>query len=236
MVDEVRQLDEAVFQSGQTQKSEEQLLDRSGRTHYFWSVKVPLVDGVKPDRLIGLSTDITEMHNLREELERRATTDDLTGLSSRGHFMELALITLKRAQRYGEPLSLLILDIDRFKDINDTFGHQAGDLVLTGLAGYCRQAIRACDLIGRIGGEEFAILLPKTDLEDACKLAERLCRDLEEQRWICDQDTEVAVTVSIGVAALNSSIPSLDALYAHADRALYAAKDAGRNRVSCGIS
>jgi diguanylate cyclase (GGDEF)-like protein/PAS domain S-box-containing protein len=238
VIDHIRALDEAAFISGQPQSREERLLGRSGEPRYFWTVKVPLMEPGQPERLIGLATDITELHRLREELERRATTDDLTGVANRGHFYTTADNTLKRGQRYGETLSLLVLDIDHFKAVNDTYGHQAGDAVLRGVAGHCRQAIRACDLIGRMGGEEFAILLPATGLEAACQLAERLRHGLQEQRWTCSQATDLlddlVVTVSIGVAALDRATPSLDALYARADRALYTAKAEGRNRVSCG--
>lgn len=240
----LRELDEAVYRSGQPQSCEERLVDREGKVRYFWTVKVPLLESGQPDRLIGLATDITELHLLREELERRATIDDLTGLANRGHFHTSAAINLARAQRYGEPLSLLILDIDHFKDVNDSHGHQAGDAVLRGVADHCREAIRTSDLIGRMGGEEFAILLPETDQEAACHLAERLRQGLQERRWRCHplgdqaQDPmggpprDLAITVSIGVATLTPAITSLDALYARADQALYAAKAGGRNRVS----
>lgn len=243
----LQELDEAVFTSGQSQGREERLVDQAGETRYFWTVKVLLRESGQPDRLIGLATDITELHHLREELERRATTDDLTGLANRGHFYRTAATNLARAQRYGEPLSLLILDIDHFKDVNDSYGHQAGDAVLRGVADHCRQAIRTSDFIGRMGGEEFAILLPETGQEAACHLAERLRQGLQEQRWTgnvsdlavaqgSDQTTgparELAVTVSIGVATLTPAIPTLDVLYARADQALYAAKAGGRNRVS----
>ena len=243
----LQELDEAVFTSGQAQSREEQLVDQKGQTRYFWTVKVPLRESGQPDRLIGLATDITELHNLREELERRATTDDLTGLANRGHFYATAATHLAQAQRYGEPLSLLILDIDHFKDVNDTHGHQAGDAILRGVAEHCREAIRTSDLIGRMGGEEFAILLPETGQESACHLAERLRQGLQARRWTGNVNDlaiahgsdlargptrELAVTVSIGVATLTPAIPTLDVLYAQADQALYAAKAGGRNRVS----
>ena len=243
----LRELDEAVFTSGQSQSREERLVGRDGETHYFWTVKVPLRESGQPDRLIGLATDITELHFLREELERRATTDDLTGLANRGHFYATAATHLAQAQRYREPLSLLILDIDHFKDVNDTHGHQAGDAVLRGVAEHCREAIRTSDLIGRMGGEEFAILLPETGQESACHLAERLRQGLQARRWTGNVNDlaiahgsdpargptrELAVTVSIGVATLTPAIPTLDVLYAQADQALYAAKAGGRNRVS----
>jgi diguanylate cyclase (GGDEF)-like protein len=143
-----------------------------------------------------------------------------------------------------KPLSLLILDIDHFKAVNDNYGHQVGDAVLRGVADHCHEAIRTCDLIGRMGGEEFAILLPETGQEAACHLAERLRLGLRERRWrphpLGDQAhdqmgepiNDLTITVSIGVATLTPAITSLDALYARADQALYAAKAGGRNRIS----
>jgi diguanylate cyclase (GGDEF)-like protein len=180
---------------------------------------------------VRLAADITELRRLREELERRATTDSLTGLANRGHFYDLAETHLARARRYGEELSLLILDIDHFKRVNDTYGHLAGDAVLRGVGEQCRQVIRASDLIGRMGGEEFAILLPSTRLASAIQLAERLRLRLRAQRWTTPQAKDLAITVSIGAASLTPVIATLDDLYARADQALYAAKTGGRDRV-----
>jgi diguanylate cyclase (GGDEF)-like protein len=152
-------------------------------------------------------------------------------LANRGHFYDLAETHLARARRYGEELSLLILDIDHFKRVNDTYGHLAGDAVLRGVGEQCRQVIRASDLIGRMGGEEFAILLPSTRLASAIQLAERLRLRLRAQRWTTPQAKDLAITVSIGAASLTPVIATLDDLYARADQALYAAKTGGRDRV-----
>jgi diguanylate cyclase (GGDEF)-like protein len=230
-LDEIRAVDMEVFASGTRQRCEERFTDQEGTTRYFWSVKAPLIHAGKADALIGISTDITELRQLREELERRATTDSLTGLANRGHFYEQANRHVQQAQRYGDALSLLALDIDHFKSINDTHGHQAGDSVLRGLAEHFRQGIRVFDLIGRVGGEEFAILLPNTDLDGAVGLAERLRESLTALRFKVDGETECVVTVSIGAASLLPADAGLDRLFARADQALYRAKAAGRNRV-----
>ena len=230
-LDDIRAVDIQVFASGSRQSREERFTDQEGIARYFWSVKVPLIHAGRSDALIGISTDITELRQLREELERRATTDSLTGIANRGHFYQQANLHFKRAERYGEALSLLALDIDRFKSINDTYGHQAGDIALRALAEHFRQGIRAFDLIGRIGGEEFAILLPNTDLDGAVTLAERLRETLSALRLKVDGGTELAVAVSIGAASLLPTDASLDILFARADKALYRAKEGGRNRV-----
>lgn len=230
----LRALDQAVFDSGVSQSREEALVDREGRTRYFWSVKVPLVHAEQPDRLIGVSTNVTELHRLREELERQAMTDSLTGIPNRRRFYEDAERHFARARRYGEALSLLVLDIDHFKDINDTRGHQIGDQVLCGIAAHFRQALRGSDILGRVGGEEFAILLPHTDLDAAAQLADRLRQTLSEQRFAGDAGHQLGATVSIGVATLLPTDTSLDGLYGRADQALYNAKEQGRNRVAIG--
>ncbi|MGV0951564.1 MAG: diguanylate cyclase [Azonexus sp.] len=230
-LDEIRAIDMAVFASGSRQCREERLTDQNGATRYFWSVRVPLIHAGKADAIIGMSTEITELRQLQEELERRATTDSLTGLANRGYFYEQANLHFQQAGRYGEALSLLALDIDHFKFINDSHGHQAGDSVLRGLAEHFRQGVRVFDLIGRTGGEEFAILLPKTDLNGAVELAERLRAALTALRFKVGGGTERVVSVSIGAASLLPTDASLDSLFARADQALYRAKAAGRNRV-----
>ncbi|MBC7292566.1 MAG: GGDEF domain-containing protein, partial [Thermoleophilia bacterium] len=118
--------------------------------------------------------DITEKVRLLEQARELANHDDLTGLANRRHFLGLAVRELERSRRYGSALSLIFFDVDHFKEINDTFGHRAGDLVLQKLALVCRSALRQSDILGRLGGEEFAVLLPETALEEAAEVAERL--------------------------------------------------------------
>lgn len=123
---------------------------------------------------LWLISDITKLKQLEDELKHQVNHDSLTGLYSRACFMQMATIELNRALRYGHPMSLLMLDIDFFKRVNDTHGHQAGDLVLKSVADLCRHTLRDCDICGRLGGEEFAVLLPETDQAKAAEAAERL--------------------------------------------------------------
>lgn len=180
----------------------------------------------------GVTRDITERKTLRLELERQATTDSLTGLANRRHFMTSAQKELERRQRNGRPVSLLMLDIDHFKIVNDSFGHAVGDRALQAVAKACAGELRSSDLFGRIGGEEFAVLLVETDLDQACLTAARLLDRVGEIRLTTKHDKIVRVTTSIG-AAEHHNEESLSDLMVRADKALYKAKDSGRNRLEC---
>ncbi|MBI1175163.1 MAG: diguanylate cyclase [Sideroxydans sp.] len=181
--------------------------------------------------LFSIVMDITESKKMERELQIRANTDPLTGLANRRHFMELAEQELARAVRYGSPLSLLLLDVDYFKKINDTYGHRAGDVALQNLADYCRKTLREVDVTGRFGGEEFAIILPQTDSIQALEVGERLRQVVADMRVYLERSEQLQLTVSIGIASLQPSIASIDELLHQADQALYAAKHAGRNNV-----
>jgi diguanylate cyclase (GGDEF)-like protein len=156
-------------------------------------------------------------------------TDEHTRLPNRRAFFTHAEESLARARRGGEPLSLLALDIDHFKRINDTHGHEVGDRVLQRVAHGARSALRAADVVGRTGGEEFLALLPRTGPADAAEVAERLRRAVERLA-VADLAAGLAVTVSVGVASLASG-ESIEDLVRRADAALYRAKQSGRNRV-----
>jgi len=187
-------------------------------------------------RYVGATLDITDRKQLEEELERYAHVDFLTGLSSRRHFIELAELEFSRAARYDSPLSLLMMDIDFFKQINDTHGHSAGDIVLKKLAEVCGHTLRDVDLIGRIGGEEFAILLPETDKDEAIDVAERLRGELASAAVpLSSGGLPLHFTVSIGLASLTTKDDNIDVLLSLADEALYAAKNSGRNKVSVAV-
>ncbi|MDI1246894.1 MAG: diguanylate cyclase [Rhodoferax sp.] len=182
--------------------------------------------------VFGTLQDITARMRLEDELERQAHVDYLTGLCSRGYFMERAAQELSRAVRYGSPLTLFMLDIDFFKKINDSYGHKLGDRVLIKFAEVCRQTLRQADIIGRIGGEEFAILLPETDRATAVEIAERLRESLAAAEVLLDSGRlPVHFTVSIGVTLLSRKDDSLDLLLNLADKAMYEAKETGRNKV-----
>jgi diguanylate cyclase (GGDEF)-like protein/PAS domain S-box-containing protein len=176
----------------------------------------------------NLAAIAIENRNARNELEHRAYSDYLTGLANRRYFIEQAELELSRSNRYESELSLIMLDIDFFKKINDTYGHNIGDLVLQRIADVSRTILRDIDIIGRIGGEEFAILLPQTSLEDSMKVAERLRVEISNASVVLENG-EVTFTSSFGVVAANRS--NIDDLLIKADKALYKAKESGRNRV-----
>lgn len=175
--------------------------------------------------------DITQLKNLENDLRKQAQIDYLTGVSNRGHFMAQTEQELSRAIRYENPLSLLMLDIDFFKQINDRHGHKVGDTVLRTLAELTRQTLREVDVIGRIGGEEFAILLPETGNEEAVEAAERLKNAIADQKVPLAGGLPLKFTVSIGVVSLVSRTDNIDVLLDMADQALYEAKNSGRNKV-----
>ena len=175
--------------------------------------------------------DITERKRLQAELERQAHNDNLTGLHSRGYFMQRADLEVSRALRYIQPLSLLMMDIDDFKKVNDTHGHKAGDEVLRKLAEVCRATLREVDLTGRIGGEEFAVILPETDIDHALEVAERLKENIAGAQVMAAPGLVLNFTISIGVSTLLPDNGTLDALLGSADKALYAAKASGKNKV-----
>ncbi len=179
--------------------------------------------------------DVSERKRVESELRRMATTDPLTGLNNRRRFMELAEVEMARLRRYGRAVSVLMLDIDRFKAINDTHGHAVGDQALVRLAEICSNELRDTDHIGRLGGEEFAIVLPETPLDSAVEVAERLRQRLalaDVQHHPGDHGHGcLRMTVSIGVAMCGDEDSSIERALGRADRALYEAKAAGRNRV-----
>ncbi len=174
--------------------------------------------------------DITELERLTEELRWLSQTDPLTGAANRRAFMEALEEEYHRARRYGHPLSVLMFDLDHFKQINDRYGHAAGDAVLKEFAQVVMPEVRGSDCFARLGGEEFAVLLPESGLDAACKLAERLRQDAAGLRFSSPAGA-FGVTVSIGVAELEAGDQAPDALLTRADRMLYTAKAAGRDRV-----
>jgi diguanylate cyclase (GGDEF)-like protein len=170
--------------------------------------------------------------SLYEEVKRLSTTDDLTGVANRRRLFEQGEIEYSRSRRYDHQLSVVMIDVDHFKRVNDTHGHAVGDEVLREIADRCRAGVRAIDSVGRYGGEEFAIILPESDLEAAEIVAERL-RAAVERTPVVTADGPVPVTISGGFATLDEATASFEELIKEADRQLYRAKSEGRNRI-CG--
>jgi len=173
---------------------------------------------------------------LKEEAEVQARTDFLTGLFNRRHWVELVERELLRSMRYQRPLTLLMMDIDHFKLVNDTWGHRVGDQVLQQISNVIRETLRNVDIFGRIGGEEFAASLIETDELSAIAVAERLRAAVADAVVVLEGRARVGVTISIGVSGLNGREIRFDHLMNEADQALYRAKQAGRNCVMASIA
>ena len=185
----------------------------------------------QPHAIMGAARDISERMRIDEELRRQATTDPLTRIFNRRHFFEIARSELERSQRYQRALSIILFDIDHFKQVNDTYGHGVGDKVLCKLTKECQSSLREHDVFARYGGEEFIILLPETDLEQAYQMAERI-RKTRAETPLDVGPASITLTISFGVASLSDENLPLDELLLRADKALYKAKEAGRNRVT----
>jgi diguanylate cyclase (GGDEF)-like protein/PAS domain S-box-containing protein len=174
--------------------------------------------------------DITDRHMGAAAYLKAMLSDYLTGLSNRRAFFEAADLELKRWHRQPRPLSIVVIDADFFKKVNDTYGHAAGDHVLQNLALVLKESVRVIDTVARIGGEEFAVMLPSTNIEGALNMAERFRQRVANQR-VCMDGTDIRYTVSIGISAMDESVTGFDDLLQRADKALYDAKRAGRNRI-----
>jgi diguanylate cyclase (GGDEF)-like protein len=183
--------------------------------------------------LVALN-DISQRKQLEAQLFHEASTDALTGVSNRRYFLAQAEQELRRSRRFARDLSVMMFDLDHFKDVNDRFGHAIGDAVLQGVVKTGLESLRQSDQMGRLGGEEFAIILPETSLAAATDVANRLRHHIAERPIIgggAARRVAVDCTVSIGVAQMTPQDGSIDDLLHRADGALYRAKAGGRNRV-----
>lgn len=228
------ELDREVFEQGIKARGEETFVRPDGEVRHFWSIKIPLTNEAGNPAYVGISTDITEVIRLRDKYEKLAHFDSLTGLLSRGHLLERADDELKRAHRKLEPMTVLIADVDHFKEINDSLGHAAGDKALVAVAGVLQNTVREMDFLGRLGGDEFALVAPDTGEDDAEQVAQRLMAAVEALDLAeLGLPSNMNITLSIGLAVYEPQ-ESLDELFARADRALYRVKQGGRNGYETG--
>lgn len=223
---------------GEPQDFEQERARADGSTGYVLSRYIPDMDGREVRGFFVIASDITELKQTQQNLEKRiedlyslATTDALTGLNNRRNLLEKIQFEIERAKRYGLSMVFFMLDIDHFKKINDTYGHDTGDAVLKGLGALLHDTMRTSDHVGRLGGEEFGILLASVVPPQAEVIAERLRRRVEEM-VVWHSEKEIRFTVSIGLADLQTDVENpLENMMKRADLALYRAKNGGRNRV-----
>jgi len=231
MAESYRQVDKEVMATGRTIEAEEALVDARGET-CFLSIKFPTRNTAgEITGICGISTDITQIKHYQKELERLSRFDELTNLYNRRHFMTLARHELNRGKRYGGKISVMMIDIDHFKRVNDNHGHRTGDIVLAAIASQISQALRDTDIAGRLGGEEFSVVLPETELGNAILVAERLRQQVAAGAIDIGSGNTLNCTLSIGVADWTDKTEDVEKLLHRADQALYEAKNSGRNKV-----
>jgi diguanylate cyclase (GGDEF)-like protein len=191
-----------------------------------------------PWGLLAIAEDISERIRLEMDLKELATHDELTGLNNRREMMLILDQEIERFKRYNRPFSIVMMDIDHFKDVNDTYGHIVGDSVLRELGYLIQKIVRLPDIAARYGGDEFAIVMPETKESGAYYMAERIRRSINKRDFSIMKGTEqtlqLTITVSIGVAEVSEATKSIDGIIAKADRALYRSKGQGRNTTVFG--
>ena len=214
-----------------TLRDEPSELKRNGHTYNVLThALVP--GGREPIGRVMVLRDITRYARIEELLRTLATTDELTGIPNRRHFLDLADREVARARRHGRPLGMIIFDLDRFKDVNDTFGHHAGDAVLRAVAATAVAQVRSSDMVGRIGGEEFAVVLPEAPMDDVAYVAERM-REAIAALAVPIGGSKVRISASVGGCSLaGADLRDLGDLLMRADHAQYQAKGGGGNAIA----
>lgn len=224
--------DRKVLQSQDAHDYDQEPIDTPEGVRYLHTRKVCIRDTAgNPKYLLGISNDITEKKEALEKLDHLASHDPLTGLYNRRILEERLIDEMNRVRRYHDSLAIFMLDIDHFKVVNDKYGHQAGDEVLRHLSATIRKAIRKTDYAARYGGEEFTIVLPLTSIDEAEDLAERLRIRVAESPINIGEQQPLHITISIGVASASDDVSSWESLMEGADKALYQAKQGGRNQI-----
>lgn len=225
--------DNSVLEFGDNFEDKEVVIIKStGEQRVFLSSKQPIYNVNKS--IVGVlcvSTDITEMYFLQKQLELEATTDPLTGLFNRRFLFTLAEKYLSESIRYNKPLSLIMLDIDLFKEINDKYGHPIGDSIIQFVATTTKSLLRKEDVIARIGGEEYLVLLPNTDGYAAELIAEKIRAFIDKQHVTGNWAGKIFPKISLGVASYEKGDLEFHPIFVRADKALYQAKLSGRNKI-----
>lgn len=229
----MRKIYDDFIESGKLKKCYEKYVEKDSKYFHISCARSLDISG-KFTGILFIIQDITERKNIEKQLEYLATTDPLTGAKNRRYFLDMFEQELFRYKRYQHPFALLLLDIDHFKQINDTYGHDIGDKILKILVSETQKYIRESDIFARWGGEEFIILLPETDTQEALIIAERIRVQLSMTQLSVNNGNFIKFTVSLGlrVIAENENITSLQGIINDADKALYIAKQEGRNTVS----
>jgi diguanylate cyclase (GGDEF)-like protein/PAS domain S-box-containing protein len=221
----------ALDSGGKATQIEAKLKHKNGKTIWFSAnVSVHYGPDGKPAYIEGVARDVSERRQMEEQLVMLSRTDELTGASNRRHFLDKSEDVICMMKRYQRPVSMMIADLDNFKMINDNFGHHAGDLALKAFAEICRGEIRESDIFGRLGGEEFGLMLPETTIEEAQVLAERILKATNALEISLDGQA-IGFTVSIGLIELDEDDTTLNKIMHRADLAMYQAKAQGRNQI-----
>jgi len=232
--EERQQLSELLYTLHDIRDVEVHMKTAQGREFTAEIAAITMEYGGEPAVLVALN-DISQRKKLEAALFHEASTDALTGIGNRRHFFTLAEQELRRTRRFERDLSIMMVDLDHFKQVNDRYGHAIGDAVLQGVVKASLESLRQTDQMGRLGGEEFAVLLPETNLAAAFEVANRLRQHIAERPILAGGEgakrAAVDCTVSIGVAQLKADDGAIDDFLHRADQALYRAKELGRNRV-----
>nr|WP_314899698.1 sensor domain-containing diguanylate cyclase [uncultured Deefgea sp.] len=219
-----------VFES-KTSQSIECILKKNTGEPFWANISISMVDVADTQTLLIGIVDISEQKKLEADLKHQATIDHLSGLYNRAHFINSSNKEIQRIQRHKNNASLLMLDIDHFKRVNDNHGHDAGDLVIQIIALTCQETLRDIDIVGRLGGEEFAALLPETSAHEALNVAERLRIAIEKRAIKLKSGQIINITSSIGVTEVTPNDAIIDIALKRADLAMYSSKNNGRNQV-----
>lgn len=229
--DTIREISTTVHRGGSIHRRI-QNYDKFGQSVWVDVNIVPLhSDAANIRRFAAIERDVTKEVEYERQLAELAFADSLTALGNRRHFDSILDQEISRSARSGVPLCLGIIDIDHFKAVNDTWGHQIGDRVLIAVAKAIKQSVRNYDYVARIGGEEFAVVLPGAAQSDGVRIIARTCAGIRSRARVGVDDQTVSVTCSAGITSLAAAHDTAESLVARADRALYGAKNSGRDRV-----